>query len=164
MINGSCLCGGVRFEVQTITGPAEYCHCTRCRKVSGSSALLMIGIKTEGFRFVSGSELIQSFEAPILYDPPDYKHCFCSICGSSVPAPEGDWIEIPTGSLDDDPGLIPDKHIFVELLPEWDSISDGLPQYTVSELVKLRTGHDLRKDFQMKFHVLPSTDSSNAGD
>jgi hypothetical protein len=37
MMRGSCLCGGVRFEVDRAVGPFELCHCSRCRKASGSA-------------------------------------------------------------------------------------------------------------------------------
>ena len=35
MIRGSCLCGGVKFEITRATGPFELCHCSRCRKANG---------------------------------------------------------------------------------------------------------------------------------
>jgi len=91
-IRGSCLCGGVRFEIDRAVGPVEFCHCTRCRKVSGSSA-------------------------------------FCSRCGSPVPPvqPAGELFEIPAGTFDDDPGVRPDRHIFVELAPPWMEVGADLP-------------------------------------
>jgi hypothetical protein len=44
MFHGSCLCGGVRFEIERFVGPFELCHCTRCRKVSGSAYLTWLGV------------------------------------------------------------------------------------------------------------------------
>jgi hypothetical protein len=35
-VRGSCLCGGMSFEIEQATGPAEYCHCTCCRKTWSS--------------------------------------------------------------------------------------------------------------------------------
>ena len=60
-IRGSCLCGGVTFEIDRAVGPAEYCHCNRCRKVSGSNAILGIGVRTEDYRFLSGRELVKTY-------------------------------------------------------------------------------------------------------
>lgn len=141
-IRGSCLCGGVRFEIDEAAGPFEVCHCNRCRKVSGSIGLPAIGVLTRHYRVLTGESLIHSFEAPILHEPPAYRTCFCSVCGSPVPdpAPAGDWFEIPAGLFDDDPGIRPDKHIFVELLPAWDRITDGLRQLTLPELLRERAG------------------------
>jgi len=38
-------------------------------------------------------------------------------------------IRIPAGTLDDDPGLRPQRHIFVDFKAEWFDITDGLPRF-----------------------------------
>jgi len=141
MIRGSCLCGGVRFEIGRALGPFELCHCSRCRKASGSAFVAGLGVRTADFRLLGGADLIATYSAPILERPPAYRKSFCSRCGSPVPAPEpgSEWFEVPAGLLDDDPGLTPDKHIFVELAPPWLPIGDDLPQLTKAELVAFRT-------------------------
>jgi len=120
----------------------------------------MIGVNTKDYRFLTGSELVRTYAAPILYRPPAYHSTFCADCGCPVPLPDpgGDWFEIPAGLFDDDPGVKPDKHIFVDLLPAWDEIRDGLPQYTSKELYKLRTGKELPTDFQLRTHTPPKKD------
>ena len=162
-IRGSCLCGGITFEVDKAIGPAEFCHCNRCRKVSGSTTLLTIRAKTEDYRLLSGRELARSYAAPVLYEPPPYQSTFCSNCGSPVPEPsaKGEFIEIPAGVLDDDPGIRPDKHIFVEFMPQWDALSDGLPAYTRAGIYKLRTGDDLPNDFELRWHASPHVPSKS---
>lgn len=160
-IRGSCLCGGVRFEIEKVVGPFEICHCTRCRKVSGAQGMPTIGVLAEDFRMTSGKELVASFAAPILYAPPPYHATFCSNCGSPVPVPEpgNDTLEIPAGLLDDDPNIRPDKHIFVELVPPWDRIGDGLPQYAIADLVRERSGRELPAGFVLRSHY----DASSGG-
>jgi hypothetical protein len=140
MIHGSCLCGGVRFEFTKPAGPFEICHCTRCRKVTGSAFFSGLYVRVEDFRLVEGKELITNYEAPILREPPAYRVSFCSRCGSPVPNPGGGsgLIEIPAGLLDDDPAMKPDKHIFVELKSPWFEITDHLLQYDLPALTKLR--------------------------
>ena len=59
MLRGSCLCGGVKFEIERAVGPFELCHCMRCRKVSGSAFLTWLGVSREDFRFVQGADLIR---------------------------------------------------------------------------------------------------------
>lgn len=157
MIRGSCLCGGVTFEVRTMPGPFELCHCNRCRKVSGAASLPGVGIRAEEYHLLSGRELIRSYSAPILYAEPAYRTYFCGTCGSPVPADdvhEGS-MEIPAGLLDDDPGIRPDKHIFVELVPSWDRIRDGLPEYTIRDLIREREQRELPDDFQIRRHRMP---------
>ncbi len=140
MIQGGCLCGGVRFEIAKAIGPFELCHCNRCRKVSGSAFVAGLGVSAEGFRFLAGRELITTYEAPLLDRPPLYTTSFCSRCGSPVPAPDpGEpWFEVPAGTLEVDPGLRPDKHIFVELKAPWTEIADDLPQLDKPALRELR--------------------------
>lgn len=130
MIDGGCLCGGVRFELDGAAGPFELCHCNRCRKVRGSAFMAGILVRRDAFRLLAGSELFRAYEAPLLEAAPAYRVCFCGICGSPLPDAAGDseWLEIPAGLLDEDPGLRPDKHIFVELKAPWYEIADDLPQ------------------------------------
>ncbi len=84
--------------------------------------------------------MIRSYEAPIVESPPAYKVSFCGRCGSVVPDPPpgAEWFEIPAGLLDDDPGLAPDKHIFVDRKSAWYAITDALPQLTKDQLIELR--------------------------
>ena len=148
MIAGSCLCGGVRFEIARATGPFELCHCSRCRKASGSAFAAMVGVRTSDFHLVHGRDLIATYEAPLLEAPPPYRTSFCRRCGSPVPYPEpaGEWFEIPAGLLESDPGLRPDKHIFVELKAPWHEITDSLPQLDKAALRALRATQSTTKD------------------
>ena len=137
MIRGSCLCGAVRFEIERAAGPFELCHCTRCRKVSGSAYLTWLGVRREDFRFIQGVDLITTYERPVSELPPPYDTSFCSRCGSQVPNPSmarEPRFEIPAGALDDDPRVRPDKHIYVEFKAPWDHIADSLPQMTKNEI------------------------------
>jgi len=147
MIHASCLCGAVRFEFTKATGPFELCHCMRCRKVTGSAFFSGLYVRIEDFRLVAGRELITTYEAPILREPPAYRASFCSRCGSPVPNPDPEpqrtrgrsgLLEIPAGLLDDDPGMKPDKHIFIELKSPWFEITDELPQLDLPGLIALR--------------------------
>jgi len=146
VIRGSCLCGGVRFEIAKAVGPFEPCHCNRCRKASGSAFTAGLGVEAADYRLLAGAELIASYDAPILHTPPPYRSSFCRRCGSPVPNPDpgAEWFEIPAGLLEGDPELRPDKHIFVELRPPWLEIVDASPQLTALELVAWRRQHGRR--------------------
>jgi hypothetical protein len=141
MIHGSCLCGGVKFEIARAVGPFELCHCTRCRKAGGSAFAAMMGVRRGDFRLTSGRELIRTYEAPVREVAPGYRTHFCTRCGSPVPnpSPETPWFEIPAGALDDDPQLRPDRHIFVELKSPWFEIAGNLPQLDQAALLRLRS-------------------------
>ena len=156
MLSGSCLCGGVRFEVAKAVGPFELCHCNRCRKASGSAFASCVGVNAADYRLLAGAELIQSYDAPILRAPPAYRSSFCRRCGSPVPnpSPGADWFEIPAGLLEGDPGLVPDKHIYVEHRAPWYEIADALPRFTEAELGEWRRQHGRRPRVPLAYREL----------
>jgi hypothetical protein len=134
-LRGSCLCGGVHFEVERVR-EFELCHCSRCRKASGSAFIAWLLAEPGDLRFVRGEELVRRYEAPIREAPPAYSISFCSRCGSSLPAqmPAGGQWGIPAGTLDDDPGLRPEMHIYVEHKAPWETITGDLPQMTKQQI------------------------------
>jgi hypothetical protein len=57
---------------------------------------------------------------------------FCTTCGSSLFGgdwPEGAQVSIRMGAFDDDPGIRPQFHTFVDSRAPWDAITDDLPRY-----------------------------------
>jgi hypothetical protein len=140
MIRGSCLCGGVTFEITRAVGPFELCHCSRCRKANGSAFVAFLGVNRADFRLTQGGDLIKTFEAPLREFPPAYRTHFCGRCGSPVPDGTGDsaLLDVPAGLLDDDPQRRPDRHIYVEVKSPWFSITDNLPQLDRPALMQLR--------------------------
>jgi hypothetical protein len=139
MIEGGCLCGAVRFRLARVVGPFELCHCSRCRKASGSAFVAGVGVRVEDFEWMSGAELVRVHELPLVSEPPPYRVSFCTRCGSPVPDPPASgFFEIAAGSLDGDPGLRPDKHIYVEHNAPWWRIEDSLPRFTAEEIAEHR--------------------------
>ncbi|MGZ4382248.1 MAG: GFA family protein [Gaiellaceae bacterium] len=131
-MRGSCLCGGVRFEVTAPFLRASHCHCARCRKHSGTFGETQGRVPREGFRLVSGEELLRVYRS----EPGAAAKVFCSVCGSSLFGnewPEGDQIGIRLGALDGDPGIRPQFHTFVASRAAWEDLpDDGLPRYDES--------------------------------
>ena len=86
--------------------------------------------------------LITRYQAPVRREPPPYSTAFCSRCGSPVPDPPpgSTWFEIAAGTLDGDPGVRPDRHIFVEHRAAWYEIADDLPQLDEPALREHRSG------------------------
>ena len=60
MLTGSCLCGGVRYQIDGELGAVTNCHCSLCRKMSGSAFSSGSTIPTASFRFVTGEELLKA--------------------------------------------------------------------------------------------------------
>ena len=126
MIRGSCLCGGVRFELAGKVSGIGQCHCSLCRKASGTGSNAVLLTAARNFRWASGEDLAQTWERP-----GGWGHTFCRVCGSPVPRlhPSGKVLFVPAGVLDDDPGTRVEQHIYVGSKAAWDEISAGAAQY-----------------------------------
>ena len=80
-----------------------------------------------GLRFTRGKDLVTSYKLP---DAEFFAQDFCRICGSPMPRfDERGFGIVSMGSLDDDPGVKPTRHIFVGSKASWFTITDDLPQF-----------------------------------
>ena len=113
-MKGTCLCGALRYEVSGTPTAFDLCHCSRCREASGSAFLAELVFNAAEFEWVSGAQLVKTYEAPVRIRPPGYRRTFCGACGGPLPTVDQGVIRIPAGTLDDDPGLRPQRHIFVD--------------------------------------------------
>jgi hypothetical protein len=127
-IKGSCLCGAVSFAIDGKYSPVGQCHCSKCRKVSGSDGNAVFITAYGALRWLSGEENTKIFIVP----ESTWKSRFCVTCGSPVPFPNDDKkiYFVPAGLLDDDPGFRGyAQHIFVGSKAPWVVITDGAPQF-----------------------------------
>lgn len=125
MIEGSCLCGAVRFQLKTDPGTLGICHCTRCRK-AGASAIVFV--KQGDVTWLQGRELVTRY----IPEPPyKYERCFCSRCGTSFGEilSDEETFAISANALDGDLGLKVKFHEFVAEKPGWCEIGDEARQF-----------------------------------
>ena len=127
MLRGSCLCGGVRYEVHGPLRGMLHCHCTMCRKAHGAAFRSRASVRAADFRWVQGEDLLTWSESS-----PGNHRGFCRVCGSPLLSRfdfEPSFYGLPLGALDDDPGVRPKIHMFVAFKAPWFEITDDLPQY-----------------------------------
>jgi hypothetical protein len=127
-LNGSCLCGGVRYESAGPSLRVRYCHCSRCRKARAAAHATNLFVGVDGFRFTAGEAALRSYKVP---DARFFTQVFCGYCGSPMPRVDRDrgFAVVPMGSLDDDPELLPECHIFVGSKASWYAIADDIPRH-----------------------------------
>lgn len=108
---GSCLCKAVAYEVTLPFERFVYCHCSRCRKVTGSPYAANAFVERQAFRWLKGASEVQRYDVP---EAKRFGLQFCKHCGSKVPhlTRDGTRMVIPAGSLDDDPMARPQAVIF----------------------------------------------------
>lgn len=126
-MKGSCMCGAVRFDVQPPLKLFQYCHCSRCRKTSGSVHSANLFVAPEQLQWLQGEDMLTRFEPPAAKY---YATTFCKRCGSSLPwlVQGGRSLVIPAGSLDEEPELLPQQNIFCGSRPQWSRPYSDLPE------------------------------------
>ena len=137
-MRGQCLCGQVEFEIDGSHLKLYQCHCSLCRRQSGSSSNTSAIVGNTNFRWLRGSEFIASWKKES-----GFRSDFCSTCGSPLPNPLRNlpYYWVPAGLLEEYDGLEIVAQLCVTSKASWDSISpqgarhDELPK--LSELVAL---------------------------
>ena len=126
-IHGSCLCGGIQYQIQGTFDTALNCHCTMCRRAHGAAFATFAKVNNaEDFSWVSGERLIRVYESS-----EEGRRCFCDTCGAQLGSIGADgklkWLTL--GTVTGDPGVRPEANMYVAFKAPWFEIADGLPQF-----------------------------------
>jgi len=131
-ITGGCLCGRVRFALQTPPTIAGYCHCTRCQQRTGTASSAQAVVDGTGLSFLQGEELVVGWTHP----DGGMEKCFCRECGGHIFSrhPETKAIKsVRMSAFDGDPGVRPSFRQFVAYAAPWEPIpDDGLERFAES--------------------------------
>lgn len=123
----SCLCGEVQLQISAIELPYVYCHCSNCRKSSGSAFGANVSVPVDALQVVQGQELLSCFES----SPGKFRY-FCSRCGSPMynrVAQQPERVRVRLGSFDTPYEGLLAAHIFVGEKAPWYGIQDARPQH-----------------------------------
>jgi|ERR1700687_3460761 len=128
LLHGSCLCGAVTYQVRAPFLRFAHCHCSRCRKATGSAHASNLYVAPEQFAWNSGRDEIVRFDLPTARS---FATTFCRRCGAPLPHHTRSGLEIvvPAGSLDEEPSRRPQAHIFWDSAPSWSCGSGDLPRF-----------------------------------
>lgn len=124
-MKGSCLCGAVEYEIDSIDMPISHCHCRTCRKAHAAPFASTAGVMREHFRWLKGQNKLSFFES----SPGKLRH-FCSACGSHLVAERltQPHVIVRVATLDEDPDAKPDVHIWTSHDVPWLEYED-IPAY-----------------------------------
>ncbi len=125
---GSCLCGDVAYRITGEPLRMVTCHCSRCRQGRSAAYATNVFYKDSQFSWIRGAAQVKEYKVP---DARYFAVAFCGRCGGGVPriSVERGLVVVPAGSLDSDPRIRPQMHIFVDSKAPWDRITDLLPQF-----------------------------------
>mgnify|MGYP005810478597 CR=1 FL=1 len=131
MYLGKCLCGAVSVEIKGSISDIIHCHCSLCRKNSGTAYATNGFINSKDFEIVAGKNNLTSFS----FKEGRNRH-FCSSCGSPVYSSNADdpsRLRIRLGILDSDISERPISHNFVSSKGNWEDLDAQLPRYDAFE-------------------------------
>ena len=125
MIEGSCLCGQIKYQVDAGPAPMGHCHCRACRKAHASAFSTVMGVPKAAFSWVQGEGLLASFESS-----PGKQRYFCSVCGSHLVAMVAgrDVALLRVGSIDTELSEKPKVHIWRSEGASWYDPKNQLPE------------------------------------
>ena len=122
---GSCLCGAVAFDVAGSIAGVGSCHCSKCRKVSGTAGNAQFIVRTARFRWLRGEDRIVKFKLPS-----GWGGSRCAECGSPLPdSYDGERMWVPAGLMDDVLGTRIVQHIFCGSRADWDREAPDAKRY-----------------------------------
>lgn len=125
LLVGKCFCGAVEYRVADAFLYAMNCHCSGCRRATGSAFKPFAGIQREKLTVTQGA-------SGLLFYGSDWAHdAHCGKCGSLLYSVvrDGAYAHVTLGTLVDAPTIRPSCHIFVGSKAPWFTIADDLPQF-----------------------------------
>ncbi len=125
-IQGGCLCGEIRYEVQTPTKWCSHCHCSMCRRAHGAAFVTWFGVESSQFQIVEGEQSLGRHASS-----EEAMRSFCLVCGTTMFFESSQWpgeIHITLASLEDKLDREPTAHVFYTDRASWVEIHDELPK------------------------------------
>ena len=124
-LRGSCLCGAVQYAVEDAFVYALICHCSQCRRATGSAFKPFGGIQKQQLALVAGTDVVMRYGGEAAHD------VHCGRCGSLLYSwfRDSPYVHVTYGTLQDSPTLHPTAHIYVGSKAPWDVINDDLPRH-----------------------------------
>ena len=127
MYTGKCLCGQVRYEFDSNPTDVSVCHCSFCRRMTGTAFGVYVKVPGANLQLASGNDNLNSYDVT-----GKLSMLSCRTCGSYVYATHSDYSEfayVCLGTLDDDHDIRPGYHEFVGSKANWFEIHDSLPRF-----------------------------------
>lgn len=117
----------MRYRLREAPVQLVFCHCSRCRKATGSAFAAVAPIAASSLELLDGEQAIRSYQSS-----PGVHRQFCGDCGSPLYSrrdAQPELFRLRAGTLDTPWETQPAMHIFAASKAPWDVIADDAPQY-----------------------------------
>jgi hypothetical protein len=124
---GSCLCGGVQYELSAELGAIEVCYCQMCRKASGGPLATNAPVVAAAFHVTAGLELLTEYESSR-----GERRTFCGKCGSPIYSRQlakPEVVRIRVGTINEPLNARPAASYYTGSKCNWWEIHDALPRF-----------------------------------
>lgn len=129
MLEGSCLCGAIRFSVETSVADLRACHCRNCQKASGAGGSVNAVLPSAVFRITQGTPKRYSARA----DSGRLLHrYFCGDCGSPVYSQRDatpETVVVRAGLFDNAPAMRIVSNIWTASARPWSHLDPATPRH-----------------------------------
>lgn len=126
---GGCQCGGCRYQVTQTPRTAYVCHCTECRRQTGSAFGMSMPVARAGFALTHGAPKVWQRTAA---SGRQVDCAFCPACGTRLfhlPRRDDAVVNVKPGTLDDSSWLRPVGHLWTASALPWVVIPTNVLSY-----------------------------------
>lgn len=126
-VQGGCLCGAVRFEIELPSKWCAHCHCTMCRRAHGAGFITWVGMEKTQFRIIAGEDELSWYRSS-----PPASRGFCRQCGSTLFFQSTRWpteMHVVLANIDAAIDRAPAGHVYYDSHADWITVNDGLARY-----------------------------------
>ncbi|TDR42029.1 hypothetical protein DFR29_10985 [Tahibacter aquaticus] len=124
-LSGGCFCGLVRYRIAAPLRSARSCHCSRCRKAFSGAGSAYAEVEPGCFAWESGEDQLTHYATM-----PGWGLSFCRSCGTTLCGRQDERVHgVTLGSVDGDPGVAIEMHLFVGSKAPWDHIGGNAAQF-----------------------------------
>lgn len=129
MLNGSCLCGAIRYSISAPVTELRACHCKNCQKQSGAQGTVNAVLPSSAFKLTAGKP--KRFTA-VADSGRTLHRYFCGDCGSGVYSQREanpEMVVVRAGTFDNPPDMKITAHIWTGSKRSWAHIDPACQQH-----------------------------------
>ena len=130
---GGCLCGAVRYTVDSEPDLVGVCHCSDCKKFTGSAYSFLVIVQQTALK-IDG--ITKTYSTPGDSGQPIVRR-FCPECGSSISEEaftRPGQVLISGGTFDDPTSMTPDIQIYCDRELEWAHLDDSIQRFAAAPI------------------------------
>jgi hypothetical protein len=128
-VTGGCLCGAVRYELNSAPKLSVSCHCRDCQYVSGGAPAHALIMRAEDVTITQGQ--VKEYWT-LSAKGNRVARIFCEVCGTPLFAKNEkhpEFLPVKVGGLDDPSQFRTQANIWTQSAPPWHCLDSAVPRF-----------------------------------